>query len=299
VGGTIVALVLIGSWIKQKKLNLVGALIGTAIVSVVAWKIVIFSPEEGIIARYPSFFLPVLAALAFALVVSVRRLSRSAPVAYTAGTLGALIGADLMHVSDMQAHFAAVGSENTIISIGGAGVFDMVFLAGTFAMALDLLIVVAFASRRGANAEMIRLETYPGPPVAVEDAPRVLRAYPKIENPHALDRALAGIAMSDQAIRERDYSRSVRMSWLAVDSILKAEEVAKYVGNGVHPGLRRDVETLRAQYVEVRGAEVGSSTPATLQQAGNANVAAKTLVGALARKTTLRPTLEGVTGVTT
>lgn len=45
------------------------------------------------------------------------------PVAYISGVLGVLIGADIMNIS----HF---GSHPGIISIGGAGVYDGIFLVG-------------------------------------------------------------------------------------------------------------------------------------------------------------------------
>jgi len=270
VGGAIVAVVLVATWIRHDKLSLLPAMLGVALVALVAWRIVVFSPEEGVFASYPDFFLPIAASLAFALVASFRRLPRSAPLAYAAGTLGTLIGADLTHVSDMRAR--ATGGVGAIISIGGA---------------LDLAVVVVVSWRKPALVHTT--EIYPSRPVSFEDAARVLREYPRLERPHALDRAIAGLAMSDQAIRDRDYARSVRLSWLAVDSILKLEEVAARAGSEAHPDLRRDVDTLRAQDAAAR-----ATTGATLRQAGEANVAAKTIVGALARRTALRPTLEGV-----
>ena len=53
--------------------------------------------------------------------------SNPAPPAYIAGTIGTLIGADLLHLEEMKR--TAPG----ILSIGGAGVYDGVFLAGLVA----------------------------------------------------------------------------------------------------------------------------------------------------------------------
>lgn len=282
VGGTLVPLLLVAGWVRKGRLPLVPTLVATAVVTVVAWRIVEFSPENGIIARFPDFFLPILAALAFGLLVGLRRPLQSVPVVYASGTLGALIGADLLHVTDIRAHFLAA-PEKTIISIGGAGVFDMVFLAGTFAMALNLGALALLRRRRVREAP----EAYPARPWVVEDGPRTWRDYQRIESPNPLERAVAGLALSDLALRAGDYPRSVRMSWLAVDALLQSEPVLKHLSNGAHPGLKADVDALHGQYVNARGAQ-----PA-LRDAGLANQAAKTLIAALAPRSGLTCALGG------
>jgi uncharacterized membrane protein len=281
VGGTLVALILLGRLAWKRKLPLVRALVGTAVVTLVAWKIVLFDPDAGIIARYPTFFLPVLAAILYGLVVSLRKPAQSVPLAYATGTLGALIGADLLHVPEMRAHFAAA-PENTIISIGGAGVFDMVFLAGTFAMAVDLGIVVALASRRPRPTK----QAYPVKPLRVDDPHRVVRAFALLPQPNAFERALHGLAQSDLALQRGDHARSVRHSWLAVQAMLADERVRAFLANGVPPKLRADVQKLALQHATLAAA---GAAPQTLREAGEANVAAKTLVAALAPKAKLAP----------
>ena len=54
-----------------------------------------------------------------------------AVVAYVAGTLGTLIGADLLNLGRMR----TIGAP--IVSIGGAGTFDGVFLSGLLAVLLS------------------------------------------------------------------------------------------------------------------------------------------------------------------
>ena len=56
--------------------------------------------------------------------------AHSAPVAYISGTLGVLIGADLLHMREID----AVGAP--LASIGGAGTFDGIFFAGIIAALL-------------------------------------------------------------------------------------------------------------------------------------------------------------------
>jgi uncharacterized membrane protein len=70
---------------------------------------------------------PPIIAAAIALLLSR---DRAAPLAYISGTLGTLIGADLLNLG----HLAGLGAP--VASIGGAGTFDGVFLTGIIAVLL-------------------------------------------------------------------------------------------------------------------------------------------------------------------
>lgn len=76
----------------------------------------------------------VLPALAPPLISALAALTFAGPgsgaVAYVAGTLGTLAGADLLHLR----HLHRLGG--TVVSIGGAGVFDGIFLVGVVAVLL-------------------------------------------------------------------------------------------------------------------------------------------------------------------
>jgi uncharacterized membrane protein len=52
----------------------------------------------------------------------------AAPLAYIAGSLGTLVGADLMNFDKLA------GLNASILSIGGAGTFDVIFVTGIFAV---------------------------------------------------------------------------------------------------------------------------------------------------------------------
>jgi hypothetical protein len=285
IGGTLVPLVLVAWWIGKRRLRLGATLVGTALVAVTAWRIVEFHPEAGIVARYPAFFLPVAVALAWGILAGIRRPLTGAPVSYASGTLGALIGADLLHILEIRQHFQAA-SEKTIISIGGAGVFDMVFLAGTFALALHLGILALVRPRRvlvpqGGSA-------YPATPLTLRDSRRVHETFRALQKPNGLERSLAGLALSNLALRHGDYAKSVRMSWLAVDSLLQAGPVQAHLAAGGPPGLRGDVALLHERCQAAR------QGVASLKDAGEANTAAKVLVSALAPHAGMRHALEGV-----
>jgi len=83
-------------------------------------------PVRGLGIAVPALLPPLLAAGAAVLVSS----TAPAAVAYVAGTLGTLIGADLLNLSRLRDLGAGVAS------IGGAGTFDGVFLSGIIAVLL-------------------------------------------------------------------------------------------------------------------------------------------------------------------
>jgi uncharacterized membrane protein len=100
------------------------ALAGVAVVTAVVHGLA--SPVRGVGIAVPVFIPPVVAA-ATALLLS----RQSAPsLAYISGSLGTLIGADLLNLGIIQELGAPVAS------IGGAGRFDGIFLTGILAVLL-------------------------------------------------------------------------------------------------------------------------------------------------------------------
>jgi len=99
-------------------------LLGVAITAIVVHLVARKVPGLGITT--PAFIPPITAAL------SAYLLAPGSPnvIAYVAGTLGTLIGADLTNLRDIASFGAPV------VSIGGAGTFDGVFLSGIIAALL-------------------------------------------------------------------------------------------------------------------------------------------------------------------
>jgi uncharacterized membrane protein len=98
----------------------VGVVVVTVIVHLIA------HPVEGVGISVPGFIPPVLAA-GISLAVAPHM---AAPVAYVSGTLGTLLGADLLNIPKLSSLGGGV------MSIGGAGTFDGVFLSGIVAVLL-------------------------------------------------------------------------------------------------------------------------------------------------------------------
>jgi len=86
-------------------------------------------PVHGLGIALP-VFTPGLAAAVAALLLSRRQ---AAPLAYISGSLGCLIGADLLNLDKVQ------GLGAPIASIGGAGTFDGIFLTGALAVLIASL----------------------------------------------------------------------------------------------------------------------------------------------------------------
>lgn len=83
-------------------------------------------PIHGIGIGMPIFVAPLAAAMCAILVNQ----ELSAPLAYIGGTLGVLIGADLLRLKDIR----TMGTP--LASIGGAGTFDGIFITGMVAVLL-------------------------------------------------------------------------------------------------------------------------------------------------------------------
>ena len=87
-------------------------------------------PVPGVGIAEPMFIPPLVTAVA---AVAISR-KHAAPLAYIAGSLGTLIGADLLNLQRIQ------GLGAPVASIGGAGKFDGIFLTGVIAVLLATLI---------------------------------------------------------------------------------------------------------------------------------------------------------------
>lgn len=104
-------------------------LFGTGALAIAAVTLVTYllaRPVRGLGIAVPVLVPPIAAAVA-ALVLDPQG---AAAVAYAAGSLGTLIGADLLNLR----RIGALGAP--VVSIGGAGTFDGVFLSGVLAVLL-------------------------------------------------------------------------------------------------------------------------------------------------------------------
>ena len=123
VGGAVVP-TLLSLYLLYKHRLYVSGLVGVVIVAaVVHW---LATPVRGVGIAVP-IFIPPLVATATAWVLQRRS---APPLAYIAGSLGTLIGADLLNLGKVQ------GLGAPVASIGGAGTFDGIFVTGILAVLL-------------------------------------------------------------------------------------------------------------------------------------------------------------------
>jgi uncharacterized membrane protein len=119
-GGLIPALMSLYLLVKNRLWVL--GLAATACVGVVCHALA--DPVPGLGIALP-ILVPILTTAVIALLLSYRQ---AAPLAYISGSLGTLIGADLLNLDKVQ------GLGAPIASIGGAGTFDGIFLIGILAV---------------------------------------------------------------------------------------------------------------------------------------------------------------------
>ncbi len=103
------------SW--RADFDLKSVLVATILMIILAKFLARVIPGRGI--SLPAFIPPIFSAI-FALIIAP---NFAAPVAFIAGTLGVLVGADLLNLKKVQKY-------GGFVSIGGAGVFDSIFLVG-------------------------------------------------------------------------------------------------------------------------------------------------------------------------
>ncbi len=94
-------------------------------------------PVKGLGIAVPMFVPPLVSAMVSYISLSIfgQPLILLPKMAFSAGVLSALFGADILHLKDID----RIGSG--VVSIGGAGTFDGIFLTGVFAVVFSMLLV--------------------------------------------------------------------------------------------------------------------------------------------------------------
>jgi uncharacterized membrane protein len=126
VGGAIVP-ILLSLYLIITKATYLPFLIATLIVTFIVYQLA--RPIPGLGIAVPALIPPFLAAVV-ALIIAP---ANPPPVAYVSGSIGTLIGADLLNLGRIKELRAPVAS------IGGAGTFDGIFLTGIMAVILAVL----------------------------------------------------------------------------------------------------------------------------------------------------------------
>jgi uncharacterized membrane protein len=126
VGGAVIPTLMSLYLLISRGLWVNGAIATVVVALVLHW---LADPVPGIGIAVPVF----LPALVTAVVAMLLSRENAAPLAYIAGSMGTLIGADLTNLDKVR------GLGAPVASIGGAGTFDGIFLTGILAVLLASL----------------------------------------------------------------------------------------------------------------------------------------------------------------
>lgn len=144
-GGCLIPLVVSLDLLRRGRTSKSRALIGILVVAVITYYFAMPIASEGIVL--PIWLSPTLAAIC-GLVLSKGH-DKAPALAYISGAMGTLLGADILNLitpgvlpalSPLRYHAA----KPLFLSIGGAGVFDGIFLTGVLAVLLAAGIVCLF-----------------------------------------------------------------------------------------------------------------------------------------------------------
>ena len=123
VGGAVIP-TLLSLYLLFKNHLWIRGIVTTALVAVIVYMLAY--PVQGVGIAVPIFIPPVVTAIVAVLIAR----EHAAVLAYVGGSLGTLIGADLLNLGVMR------GLGAPVASIGGAGTFDGIFLTGVLAVLL-------------------------------------------------------------------------------------------------------------------------------------------------------------------
>ena len=123
VGGAVIP-TLLSIYLLSKNRLWERGLVAIACVALICYGLA--QPIRGVGIGLPIFVPPLVAAV----IAAVGSWRNAAPLAYAGGSLGVLIGADLLNLGKLQ------GLGAPVVSIGGAGTFDGIFVTGLMAVLL-------------------------------------------------------------------------------------------------------------------------------------------------------------------
>ncbi|MEM2924457.1 MAG: DUF1614 domain-containing protein [Methanocellales archaeon] len=139
VAGAVIPIFLSLRMLEQRRAPAMESLLGIAIITYLAYNLSEVVPEEGILLY--SYHIPVVTASLIGVLAARKKWSRAGPCSYVSGSIGILIGADILHLQEVL-NFQ---HQRTIFAvIGGAGIFDAIFIVGILAVLIDIFLKVIF-----------------------------------------------------------------------------------------------------------------------------------------------------------
>jgi uncharacterized membrane protein len=152
-GGAIIPLIISVHLVLARRVSALKAVVGVFIVAILTYHLAAPVPNQGI--TLPFWTTPALAAICGLLLA--RGYHGAPALAYISGAIGTLLGADIFNlltpgVIPVLSPAGAPASQHMVLSIGGEGVFDGIFLTGILAVIFAAIIVRLFHPfRKGAK----------------------------------------------------------------------------------------------------------------------------------------------------
>jgi len=112
------------------------SLIGVSVIAIFSYLSSGYVAGEGVIIQ--NIYAIAIAASIVGIALSKKQWASVGPIAYVSGSLGVLLGADVVRISNILSYYP---SGFAFASIGGAGVFDAIFLVGVLAVTIDVIFV--------------------------------------------------------------------------------------------------------------------------------------------------------------
>ncbi|MDK2989454.1 MAG: hypothetical protein PWR16_983 [Methanoculleus sp.] len=132
VGGAVIPFFVTAAMVAGGRVSRYKTLAAVGAVSLIAYAFA--TPVPGLGITMPFYIAPLAGAAAGLLLA---RGCRTAPgLAYAGGTMGTLLGADILNLANPEVLAALAGGRATVLSIGGAGIFDGIFVTGVLSVLL-------------------------------------------------------------------------------------------------------------------------------------------------------------------
>ena len=143
IGGALIPLIISFYLIKENEIDFQKVLAGVAIVAIATYMVTVVT-NEGVISHFPFYLIPSILSFLISLLFYLPY-SKSCAYSYSIATLGVIIGGDFSHLPE-------IFRQPFIGSMGGAGLYDMVYIAGLLSFFLSFLFI---KKKRGNKKEKI------------------------------------------------------------------------------------------------------------------------------------------------
>lgn len=143
-GGALIPIIISLYLYFKKKLAAKKVFIGIALVTIVTFFVTTPVPSKGIVSTFPFWLIPGISACITSIILFRKNFSKGASLTYISSTLGVLIGADFLHLPELLSY--TPGKIGTMATIGGAVLFDLIFITGILAVFLYGAIMFKYKS---------------------------------------------------------------------------------------------------------------------------------------------------------